>query len=461
MTIDSFYLLLSILLPLGAGYGLLLIIMREYSFPFIASLALAYGLGLGILTQWMLLLGIFEIPLHLGTIGLPLCIFALCLVFLYLKKYKTSQSKKNHVLLPEDNSQSSSNYTFLLKLLCGLAILFIGYNLIFVFWRSLTISVQSFDVLATISFKAKIIYFDGSLHRLNLPHGSYPLHVPFTQAWITMNLGRWDNYLIKIIFPLTFSAYIAFQYYYIKSLAGRIWAALSICLLLFSNFFVFHATIGYRDFFMMYYNCTTIILIILWQRKKYDNILTLASLFAGITTFTKLEGTGYLFAHTLLLLYILWKENSYPLQEKTKKLLRFMVPSFSICLIFHLYKIQIGLANFANRIQFINLFETFDRILVISQGFITNLFYSGNWNLIWLVLLFSMIINFKRIKIYVEVRIFLLALTIFFAMYFAIPIFTINIIYHPTLLSRTILHFFPLSVILIILLNHPLGSHQP
>ena len=81
-----------IALPIILGYSVLLILSRK-QLPILLSLALSYGLGTGLLTQWMLLLGIIKIPFSIQTINYPLILITLVLLIIVNKS-----SKKNPLL---------------------------------------------------------------------------------------------------------------------------------------------------------------------------------------------------------------------------------------------------------------------------------------------------------------------------------------------------------------------------
>jgi hypothetical protein len=191
----------------------------------------------------------------------------------------------------------------------------------------------------------------------------------------------------------------------------------------------------------------------LWKGKRDDNLLLLASLFAGFTTFVKLEGTGYLVIHTMLLIFILAQKKKRPSHEKLKDFLAFILPSYGICLLYHGYKFFIKIAALAGRTNPVLTPDQWLRIPVILKEFTINLFLSGNWNLIWFLLLISLIKSYRDIKKHPHLKLMLLTLSMFFGIYLIIPMTTSTLIDHPTLLSRVLLHFFPLAPILIILIN--------
>lgn len=448
-------LLVSLLLPLSTGYTLVVLLCRRLSIDLLPCLAISYGLGMGVLSQWMLLLGMAQIPLNLMTIGIPLTFVTISLSILALTKLKKnpiSTNAKPSLWATDAGSSASPHQPYAIADLLMSA--YILYNVIFVLWRSLNIPIENWDAVATAAFKAKVFFFDGSTHRLNLPHASYPLHIPFAEAWVAFNLGTWHETLVKIIFPAAFLSCGILQYFYLKSWTNHRRALGGLCLLLSSSFLIYHATIAYRDLTMMYYNCTTIILMLLWGRKKDDGLLVLAALFAGFTTFVKLEGTGYLAIYTLLLLFILWEEKTVRLKNKFKKFLKFVLPSYGICVVYQGYKFSLNIAALHGRLKPLLTPDQLLRVPAIFREFISNLFFSGNWNLIWLILLISLTTNSHKIKHQNETKLLSLTLAIFFGLYLVIPMTTSTLIDHPTLLSRVILHFFPLSVLLVILLNH-------
>ncbi len=452
--------MIGLLVPWGLGYALLAFMFRKTPLKIMLSSALAYGLGLGVLSQWMLILGMAGIRYSLSTIGLPLIILTLFFVFLTLKH------KKQNILTPKSPTEDEKHEKLSLpeKLFYSAALVYITCTIFLVFWRALNVPVQSWDALLVIAFKAKVFFYDGLIHHLRLPHSAYPLHVPFAQAWMALNLGEWHDCLTKIIFPISFLSYLMIQYHFLRVLTDKKWAIAGVCLLISSNFFVYHATIAYMDFFMMYYNCTTIMLILLWSRKNADNdsLLILASLFAGFTTFIKSEGTAYLFIHLILITLILLRKKMMPIGERLKRMTQFAIPAFGICFTYHIYKAFLEISNHPvdGRTEISLSLNSFSRIPVIIHAFLENLISGGNWSIIWFILIMSILINFKRFKECPLIKWLAVSMGLFFGFYFTIFLVSktflwISGMHADVILSRVLLHFFPLSVLLIILLNYP------
>lgn len=447
-------LLISLLFPLSLGYITLTILSRGKTINLALSLALSYGLGVGLLSQWMLILGIFDIPWDLSTIVIPLAIILSLFGFIY-KKPKYPVDSDSNPLFPLKTSNASPTNATAYKIIYVLLITYICFSLAFIFYRCLTMPIQSWDALTTSAFKAKIFFYDRSLHHLNLPHASYPLLVPLTESWIALNLNAWDDLLVKIIFPLAMTSYVTIHYFFLRTLTGRNWALGGVCLLLSAPLVFHHSTIAYREIFQMYFNITAILLILWWNRNKNDSLLLLAACFAGLTTSVKLEGIGYLLIHTLLLSYILIRENTLIRRVKMAKLFKFIVPICLFFLPFYFYKTSLNISGLENRTNLALTSEHFARIPGILQDFRWNLFFSGNWNFLWFLLLVSFLGNGWKFQKRSEIKLLTFTIAAFFAVYLTVLTLTSATIDAPTTLSRVIIHFFPLATLLIILLNCP------
>jgi len=459
MITTAIHLGLSLLIPFTAGYLCLQLLFQKQALPISLKISLSYGLGLGLLAIWMLILYIYQQPFNLFIIRTPLLFFIIFLFLINFKKgtFARTKTENKPASIPTTTPKHlfiNSTYIAFIALL----ILYIAFNIYYVFWRSLTVPLSSWDAIATIAFKAKIFFFEPSPPSLELlPHHSYPLFVPFVQSWIAFNLGYWSGIFIKVIFPFAFLAYLTIHYKFLVYFCNKTWALLGCAILLSSNFLIHHATVSYRDFFIMYFNCATILLLVLWHQKKAVSFLILAGLYAGITTFTKLEGTGYLVIHTLMVIFILWRNSALSLGGKVKEFFKFAIPSYAICLIYHFYKINLGISGMEGRIEFAISPEHLSRLPVIMSDFASILFLSGNWNIIWFLLCISLLFHCKIFWHSMALKLLAFPLLMFFVIYFTFLTFTsaemVNVSFG--LLSRVILHFYPLSVLLIILLNDP------
>ena len=299
-----------------------------------------------------------------------------------------------------------------------------------------------------------------------MPHYTYPPHTPLFQTWIALNLDAWDHQMIKLFYPFYFLCYITVQYSFLKNFTSARWALFSIVLLVSCNFLIYHSTIAYRDVTTLYYNCACIILLLTWHRTKDKNILFLISLMAGLMTSNKLEGIGYFLIYAIILCIILAKEKNCLIKEKFFNFIRFIISCLCIFLFYQIY-LAIAIAPKATleakenlsltlrEIQFHFSAALLERILVVGIHFFENLFYSNNWNILWIILLMSPL-NIRGNRYPAEIKLLMLSLALFFGMYYFGFAFTQHyywITKTQTVLSRGILHFLPLASILIVLLN--------
>lgn len=440
--------------PAALGYCLIGLMDTKKMIPVTLRLALAYGLGTGLLTLGIFLWGALRIPLTIKAVNYPLATSIAICFLLILKSGKR----------PFGKGLGHNPPSFHLDPLSLVFLLFVLLQTSYVFWRGFTVPVSTWDVFSTHSFNAKILFYEQSLQYLpHLPHSNYPLHVPLLQAWLALNAGAWDDRLINVIFPLYFLALLIICYHFLRSHTRARWALLGLVFLVSSPFLIRHATIGYREFTLLYYNFTTIILLLFWHRKKENVYLILAALFAGITTFVKLEGSGYLAIHLLLLTAILAHEQSISLSQKFKIFLKFFVPSFGVCLSFHAYQylIRAGAPSHADlsfNLYTLGIEQTVnyvERLKIVLEKIVQNLFFSGNWNILWLILTVSLL-RLNRKNVSFEIKLLCLALILFAAIY--IPAYTLTQHYYwiaqtEAALSRCILHVFPIVPALIILIN--------
>lgn len=450
----AYQLSIGFLIPLLTGQILLFFLFGRRYFPLSLSLALSYGLGTGFLTQIMFLLGALHIPFSVGTIGSSM-LLAIILIWLLFRSLRPAPKKTVDSFVVRTGNLTPSALDFFL-------ITFIFINVVIVFWTTLIDPVHAWDALATIAFKAKIFFYERGLVPLEvLPHPSYPLYVPLLQTWLALNTGEWTDLWINLFLPFTFLAFLIIYYEFLQCLTTRTWAILGTALLISSHQFTYMATTPMRELPLIYYNCTAIMLLILWHKKQAGGFLILAGLFSGFMTFTKLEGMGYLAIHFTLLALILAEQKNWRFRDKIKNGLKFFVPCVAIFLFYWTYKVFTGTPQTERTIiEFSG--NNFQRVPIILGEFKEVLLFSANWNIIWFLLLASLFLLPGGIK-HKEVQWLAITILMFLGFYFLLMLLvTIHfdfIMNMPELLPRLFLHFYPLAPLLIILLNFRGGEN--
>jgi len=450
-------LFISIWVPWILGYACILYILGRVRLPFLLILSLSFGMGLGVLCQWMLFLGMLRVPYHLDIIGIPLIIITVLFFAAYLFNRKKAAQQPRY-LLPEKTQKKGTIF--------WLSFFYVIFVVFVAFWMALTIPVFSWDAFATVAFKAKILFIEKTLAFLPYSsHAAYPLHTPFVEAWIAFNLGIWDDQLIKIVFPLTLCSFLLINYVFLRYFMDNKWALFGCFLFCSSAFFVAHATISYRDFFMAYYNALVVILILLWRKFDEDRLLFLASLFAGFATFVKIEGQLYLGISILLVVLLLMSDRRIGFRKKINKSLLFLIPSLLIWLNYFVYN-RLILGIMVEQKGTIELgWEQLGRINDILNKLFIDCFYSGNWNFVWYLLVFSLCLQLEKVFRSQAIKILLFLLLCFLGNIILLGTLTASYVWlagklwYQTL-SRLVLHFYPVCVWLVVLLNAPMAPHQ-
>ena len=444
--IDIFNGIISLFIIIGLGHLFISVLLRKQKMSMLLKLAFSYGIGAGILSYAMLIGGIMGLPLDFIVPQGLLARILVCIVlwgFIGVLEYSGVKTVVSDVYKHAHRNGTPVFWWMLL---------FIGSQIAFVWIFTFISPIVSWDAVATHSFKAKIFFYDRALLSHNLPHGSYPLLVPLTQAWMAFSLGEWNNYLLKIIFPVAWLSYVILHYEYLRTLMNAKWACGGVALLVSSSFFTFHATIAYTDIFMAYFNCATILLLLIWARQPSKELLILGAMFSGFTSFVKLEGCIYLLVHIFIVALLLKNAHQNESKQKCRDLLTFATISGGICLFYILYKYLIGVHGMESRLNFSFSSGMLESVVELFDSFLICLL-AGNWNIIWLILIYSLCVRYKRLITIMEARILGISLLLFFLCYVFFFLFTQAPIDYPTTISRVVLHFFPLSTFLIVILK--------
>ena len=182
----------------------------------------------------------------------------------------------------------------------------------------------------------------------------------------------------------------------------------------------------------------------------------LSALCAGIGALVKSEATGYLFIYFVIFFIGMLIKKEAQTIGRFSQWLKFIFISLGILALFHICRNAVNLAP-DNRLQWIWDGKFIYRTIQFGRSLWEVLFWDWSWNIVWLISLVSFL-NYKKIAKNFEIQILLLALVMFFGYYLILNAVT-NYFYvlggseSYQVLSRVVLHFFPLAPLLIILLN--------
>jgi hypothetical protein len=250
--------------------------------------AAGFGLGVLVVTMWMLALSslglFFHLPLVLGP---PLALVA------GLWSGKTLWRRGRQAKPPPPLSPQSSPltpYGFWDWLFISLlAVLFLFATL-----RAAVYPLWSWDALATWGFKAKVFYVRGAIDLSGFEaHNYYPNLVPLFLTYLYLCLGQLSDQLVKIVFPLWGGALLILFFGLVLRLGLSRTQSLGTTTFLALNgiTLITHLHIVYADLALTYYTLGAAGFIYLWLTGSAPpRTLSLAALFFAGITWCKFEG---------------------------------------------------------------------------------------------------------------------------------------------------------------------------
>jgi len=436
------------------------------------SILLSSSLGFGLYPMLLFYISFFGIKLTNRLLFLIIFLFIITSIFLILKsliKEKKRIPKQGRNLYINNINHNSLNY-----LIAAIIILVV----IFSFFYSLSKPIDTYDALFHWAYKAKILFYERTINspsfndiiytlsRINT-HPNYPLMVPLLEFHICNFLGKYDDRLIKVIFPFSFLLLIFIFYQYSSKIYGHNLGLLSTFFLVTVPFFYIQRPIailipGTRNtifggnaelpLVLFYFIC--IINIYSWIRTGHLFNMIIAAFFGGFAAFTKNDGLGLLitsffFLPTFILVYFKG--------ERKKRFLGFFVyliislVLIAPWLIHHAHLPQID-ENYPQQLKMAVIFRNFNRIPIIIFNFFLEFINIKSWGLLWILFFVAIFWSRKKNK---EIGFkFLLIIVLFqFALYafiFIISPWKTEKLLSLDVLPRLLFQFLPIAILIIL-----------
>jgi hypothetical protein len=313
---DGALLLARLLVGLGAlqlaGYGL-----AAWLCPAPAGLsrlerhAVGFGLGVLIITLWMLTLGLLGFSFHLPLILGPLLIPALLGLIWQTSRRQGWANASSLVEAPQNQKPKTKD---LLSHFDWLFLGLLGILFLFATLRAVLYPMWTWDALATWGFKAKVFYLEQGLDLSRIKaHNYYPNLVPLLLTYLYLCLGQVNDYLVKLVFPLFGAALLILVYSLLRQGGLGRTESLGVTAFLALNgvTFITHLFIAYADLPLAYYTLGAVGFTCLWLHQAGPGgSLPLAAAFGAGMAWCKFEGPPL--AATIVLaalLTLLWLKN--------------------------------------------------------------------------------------------------------------------------------------------------------
>lgn len=436
--------LLALTLAVVLGLCFLNSNMQEQRLSTVEAVAVAYGIGLGVITWLMMVLHFSGIRFTCVNLLVPVAF--LCLL---LSTMRNSGSTRNSGPLLD-----SWNWKSLL-LMCGVVLV-----LLVVFLQTILVPVESFDAVASWGLKAKAICMTKSIptdfllnqdYRNYAYHPDYPLLVPLAQSFTCIVIGEYDDFVSKLIFPFYLFSCLAILYTAcIRRTLSKTESMAFTFLLAGIPYLGLQTSIAYPDPILSFYFFGGVIYLYHWIRKPCPLFLSISATMAGLAGLTKNEGLVLsLICWAVLTLYLLLQRQQ---RGKAGWKVWFLYGIILLALEgpWLIYRTSLQVHNDVVNQETILASLTWGnlkRIKPILYHYQSQVFGLKNWNIVWIVFLGSLLYRFRRILQsqvkYILAPIFLAGL-IYTWVYFITPR---DVAWHlKTSASRVFLHFLPLVI---------------
>jgi len=432
-------LILTIALPVLIGYMALSALFRSREdLSALERLALAFGLGTGILAAEMLVLSrvgtglsILSVLLANLIIFAPVCVFA---------------ARKRLVVFDFDNLVRMPSMTLLEKAL----IASIALKMLYVFFESQIKPVLAWDAFAHWCFTARVIFEEKGIPAFLFEIPGAGAHIrnqlsPLLQSWIFTGTGEWNEILGKIIFPLFFLALTLLFYAALRRNAGRTKALLFTFCLTAMPFLTFHATVEYSEIIATFFAFSGVLMMIRFTDKLDVRYLGLATVLFILGYFTKDEGLLQMFSAAVVFgcFALIDKRVAERFGRRTQIIAVCAAGAvFALALGFLIFGENYGSIIFAKSLEM-------ERIPQIIYIFSSKMFMSGNWGLAWIAFALALV-HFvsggPRRDQALALAVVGLNILLFAAYYFTAEQGMYNWLFNGTTLSRNLLQFTPLAL---------------
>lgn len=352
------------------------------------KIALVYCIGLGLLTVEMAILSLLGIKFSI--FSLAICIVLLVMAALLIKRKAGG---------PVSRAEAQPLYWLEIIFISG-----ISFEVLYVFFNTLIMPMESYDAIAIYALKSKIFYlarciphdFFSSFSKF-VPHVEYPLLVPLAQTAFYTFFGSLDDLLVKIIFPLYYLSLVVVFYSVSRRFINRKQSLFFTFLLATIPQLTDFAANGYADLSFAFYCSAAIFYLYLWTREQKDSFLILSFILSALAVWTKSEGLMFAFINAVI-------AAAYTIRERPAYIKGYVYALFSILLavayifIWHTLSLAVN-SDFVSSQPFLSarLMAGLGRIPAILYEYQVQFFGPKKWNIIWILFSAGFILGFKKI----------------------------------------------------------------
>jgi hypothetical protein len=377
-------LILFFLTILAPGYLLLTCLRRPGSRFSPVDIFLAYGLG-AFFVSIQIFIDLFIFRLNFSVLYFSLILAAECLAMLiWAIRKKLFIGSKPEIIRQDPLSPGKRAVLFLL-------VFFVLSNCLVAVINAAYRPPVFFDSIAMWSFKAKTLvyhqpvdfnpdsyYYLGGGGNLNYPWG-----VPLAQFWLYSVLGRDNDLAANFIFIAYFFSLLGVIFYFSRRFVDLIHSWLAVFLVSSLPLLFFHSFNAYADLPLAFYVLIASVFWLAYLREGGKRNLAFSGIFWAAAAWTK--DTAWFFILAVLFVTLI-------INIREKKFLDFLSYCLSIFLplapwlVFAIVCLRrsVDLAGIGWHPE-------------VLLSFFTSLFKSDSWNILWYVIVFILVISWRKI----------------------------------------------------------------
>jgi hypothetical protein len=345
----------AILLPTLAGFFYVAFFLpSDEKHGFFERLFLGFGIGTGIVTFEMFIIGLLKIPF--STLIISLTQVATIIILVLLAR-RSGRSFRKVFAFPSENSRNRPlvKANRLWSVFAVVLSVWILARVFFVWYESFLLPVNSYDSWTHWSSGAKFIFYEKGLAldpaneyffgRGYLKVQRYPLNVPLMQVWASLCMGEAHEVYMKVWSAFYFICIAGLLFFSVSRETSPRAALLAAFFVSSAPLLTYHAVMAYADLPLGYYALGAAIC--LWRYvgsvrggngRGGGGWLVLMGTFVAFGIWTKMEGLMFAVAFSAGLALLLFMKR-IPLKRFTS----YLIPVIAVAVPWYIFLLTTGI----------------------------------------------------------------------------------------------------------------------
>jgi len=374
---------------------------------FFERLFLGFGIGIGMITFEMFVLGLLRIPLNV--VAISLVQIATVILLGYLLHRSGTPWQRIFGKGAGGPGRSPGTVTRVQRVAVIILTAWILAKVLFVLYEGFFLPENTSDSWEHWSSGAKFFYYEKGLaldpaneHFFGagyLKVQRYPLNVPLMQVWVSLCIGEANEVYMKVWNALFFTGMVGLMFFAVRRKTTLMTALLAAFFLSTVPLLTYHALIAYADLPLSAYALGA--MVCFWStidalksgRADYARgQLVLMGTCAALCVWTKMEGLFFAAAFSAsLALYHLVKRISF------KPLMAFLAPLVLVSAPWYVFLLSIRVPVSYGEVRLLGATIAKGLHFQVLPVIVELILFSANFNLIFLFLFLLIIVGYRKI----------------------------------------------------------------